>query len=872
MPDNKLSVDDILSELELARGKSGKQPIAQMDMSRINSIVEDVLTRKHEEKIHNDNRELTELERVQLQKEIKEQTRRLTQELTNLEKPDESGAPRDRAAIHREAERIILSATELDWGTEETNSETVSELLNWEESESSFSEEKEEILLSVDEETEKKAPDAPESSEPPEEAEKRSGNAQRLHAELKDITGHFGNFKMEHASVEEGYMKTEITPKNYKEYKTNRNRKIDAFFLSKGRPQETENPEPPEKEKEAEASEIPQAPDAPENAEKPEAGPAAGDTAAEELDAEEKVQTQSFDSQNEFHSPSQAEQIGKNLRENLSSRKNSLIVLGAIGINAGVLSMVKSNGASMDLFGKLAMSPFLYAAIMLVLLAGAMAAAWPAWKKAAEGLRTGSYEKSYLYLATAVICLAVNVVFCFKPVMLMVPGIHLYSSVAILVLLVNAGAEYRDAKRILQNFRFVGGNGERYAVVPISDRKISRNMTKGAVDSEPMLVKNVKVSFFERFISRSFQRDVSDKIADRVLMIAFPASILLAGIGWYVSGSFFTAVSFLSGMMVMASGFLGAASIAFPLFDTSDVVSRFAGMIPGYDAVEEYNDTNAVLIEGRDLFPGDSVALRGVKTFQGKRVDDAIIDAASVVCASKSLLQNVFMTIINQKTDVLRPVDSIQYEDLMGLSAWVNERRVLIGNRELMINHSIAVPKKEYEDKFREDGYEMVYLAAEGELCALFLLEFSADPSVAGVMNLLKKNGIAAVLRTVDSCITADMLARVFEKDPEMFKILPARLHKEYEEETAPCERQETVLGNNGTLFGYIVSLSAAKKLHRCFLFGTRLYLISAVLGMVLLTAALLTGKLAAVGAWPVVLFMGGFFLLYWIYEKNMRV
>ena len=51
MPDNKLSVDDILSELELARGKSGKQPIAQMDMSRINSIVEDVLTRKHEEKI-----------------------------------------------------------------------------------------------------------------------------------------------------------------------------------------------------------------------------------------------------------------------------------------------------------------------------------------------------------------------------------------------------------------------------------------------------------------------------------------------------------------------------------------------------------------------------------------------------------------------------------------------------------------------------------------------------------------------------------------------------------------------------------------------------------------------------------------------------
>ena len=67
--------------------------------------------------------------------------------------------------------------------------------------------------------------------------------------------------------------------------------------------------------------------------------------------------------------------------------------------------------------------------------------------------------------------------------------------------------------------------------------------------------------------------------------------------------------------------------------------------------------------------PAQSVVLHGIKTFQGKRVDDAILDAASVVCATNSVLKNVFLTIINQKTSLLLPVSSVQYEDLMLISA-----------------------------------------------------------------------------------------------------------------------------------------------------------------------------------------------------------
>ncbi|MEG2428963.1 MAG: hypothetical protein RSA99_01125 [Oscillospiraceae bacterium] len=302
-------------------------------------------------------------------------------------------------------------------------------------------------------------------------------------------------------------------------------------------------------------------------------------------------------------------------------------------------------------------------------------------------------------------------------------------------------------------------------------------------------------------------------------------------------------------------------------------------MTPCVGAIDDMLDVNSTLIEAYDLFPADSIILHGIKTFSGKRIDDAILDAASVVCQSKSILSSVFLSlydselkIIAQNNELLKTVDTIVYEDLMGLSAWVDNKRVLIGNRELMINHSIAVPSKNYEEKYTQVNQHVVYLATEGELAAAFIVQLTATKESFDAMSLLERNDVKIIVKTADSILTSERLAILFHLEDDSIKVLPSRLHKAYHDEMAQQENTEILLGNNGTLMGGIISTVATKKMSFCVDFGAKLNLIQIVIAIILLVCLSVLGKLSGVTNIFMICYMLLFGLFYWICEKNVHL
>ena len=58
------------------------------------------------------------------------------------------------------------------------------------------------------------------------------------------------------------------------------------------------------------------------------------------------------------------------------------------------------------------------------------------------------------------------------------------------------------------------------------------------------------------------------------------------------------------------------------------------------------------------------------------------------------------MKIIQGKMEILKKVENLVYEEGMGLSAWVDGKRVLIGNSALMRHHEIYTPSADYEAKY----------------------------------------------------------------------------------------------------------------------------------------------------------------------------
>ena len=51
------------------------------------------------------------------------------------------------------------------------------------------------------------------------------------------------------------------------------------------------------------------------------------------------------------------------------------------------------------------------------------------------------------------------------------------------------------------------------------------------------------------------------------------------------------------------------------------------------------------------------------------------------------------------------------YEDKMGTSAWIYKRKVLVGNRDLLIRHGVNVPKESYEKRYTIKNRKALYTA-----------------------------------------------------------------------------------------------------------------------------------------------------------------
>ena len=62
-------------------------------------------------------------------------------------------------------------------------------------------------------------------------------------------------------------------------------------------------------------------------------------------------------------------------------------------------------------------------------------------------------------------------------------------------------------------------------------------------------------------------------------------------------------------------------------------------------------------------------------------------------------------------------------EKILPIGGWINNKRVLFGNRELMTSHYIeGMPTKTKETEFTSNGQEAVYLSISGNLSAMLRL------------------------------------------------------------------------------------------------------------------------------------------------------
>lgn len=377
-------------------------------------------------------------------------------------------------------------------------------------------------------------------------------------------------------------------------------------------------------------------------------------------------------------------------------------------------------------------------------------------------------------VAFAVLAAAVQGVFAFiAPQPYITGALSLYTPLVVLALFLNSAGKFTMVRRIQQNFKFVSSPDQKQAVKIVTEMKQSEKMCKGMGVEAPLIAYSRKSGFLTDFLRLSYEPDPSEKLAGKLA----PFGVLLSlavGIGIFAAvRDIQQAVTSLAVTACLCVPFCCELALNRPLRELCRRLNRQGAMLVGYPGVQQLADVNVVQVDASELYPRGSVVLHGIKTFSGQRIDESILQAAAIMCMVGGPLATTFDQIIQGKGDMLPQVEALDYEDEMGIVAWVGGVRVLLGNRRLLEEHGIAPPSLDYEKKYLTGERQATYLASGGDLVAMFVVTYHPDCAVMEELQRLEDNGVSILVSTYDSNITANMISDHYKLAFRSVKVLP---------------------------------------------------------------------------------------------------
>lgn len=449
--------------------------------------------------------------------------------------------------------------------------------------------------------------------------------------------------------------------------------------------------------------------------------------------------------------------------------------------------------------------------------------------------------------------------------------VHCYLPVGILLLAVSCLGRILVADAGLRSLRFLHSENEKYIPHMVEDKRLATELLRGLKVDGAMPVSNRRAAVVTDLAASSLASDSSDRLSRLLTLAGLIAGAVAAVTGFLVTGQKHFAVTLFSAVFLFCASVLTAVLTAYPVARTARQMEPLRGIVSGEAGCEQYQKAGAVLVESRQLIPPDFISLAAIKTFEGTRLDDILVDAASILHGTDSVLTELFARIVGQRKALLREVDNVEVEETYGVSGWVGGKRILIGNRAMMASYDIRIPRKEYERRYAAKGHDLVYLAAAGELAAIFVLTVHPPIQAAEAAQSLTDNGIGMIVTTVDSFVTAERLSALFSIDPAMVRVLPRRLLPYAERLSSEVRIKQAILVNDGSISGLAGSLTCARRLRTMITLNRVLAVTSIILGCILTLIFSLLGAMTYLNP---ILFCGYaavWLILSWILQKIFR-
>lgn len=424
--------------------------------------------------------------------------------------------------------------------------------------------------------------------------------------------------------------------------------------------------------------------------------------------------------------------------------------------------------------------------------------------------------------------------------------IAIFTMVAGLGLLLLKASDMLDAERILGNFEVCAFKNEHnmYAVHSLENEAEIFELGRGLMMGDADMLYSSKLGFATDLVKNSVIEKGSGKLMKIAVPAAAAASIAVGAVAGFFTKNAMTALSAFAGTFCICSPAIIAFIPSFILSFYDHSLNKASTMIVSLDEAEKVSGANAIILDSADVFSRSQCTMHGMKDFRNIRIDDVLLYASALVIKSGGPLRECFEKVINGRQDILPPVKELNYEDKLGISAWIHNQKVLLGNRNMLAHHNIEVPDKSFEDKYAHSGRKVIYLAVAEKIAALFVVSYAVDMTLEPYLRVLEANGIQTLVRTNDVNVTEELISESFALPQENFRVLSSVAGKLFKRRRdAVVDKLPAGIIHDGSAYSMLRALASSCNITSKSKLGTVLQIIISVLGFVLTAALFCTGN-----------------------------
>lgn len=435
---------------------------------------------------------------------------------------------------------------------------------------------------------------------------------------------------------------------------------------------------------------------------------------------------------------------------------------------------------------------------------------------------------------------------------------HMYSFLIILAMLFNSLGKLIIIKRTADNFRFLCSSRAKYAGKIYTDKDNAPKLVAGLPTQRPIIAYTKKSRLMSNFLQLSY---ASDPIEDNATFFAPFTTVLslICGLAYgFLSKDFVGGVSSFALTSFITTPICALIALNIPIKKLCNSTLRKGSMVVGYEAIKQFSDTNAIMIESNQLYPKGNIILSGIKAFNETKLNTAILAGAAVSFAVDGPMSHIFETIIQDRKHMIPDVESVSYDDNLGLSGWIGGQRILIGNRELMKKHNINMPDESIEAKYHKMGNEISYISMSGELVAMFILTYKVDKDIADSLRDLSQDRVNIIVRTIDPNISQKHIAEKFGIYQRCIKVLNTGLGNVCHEEINSVDKtSRAYVVTDGKLSAFAVAVLGCIRIKSTVTITKITQIISIVLGFLLVNLISFVSGFAKLGGLEILLYTG---------------